>query len=394
MRPLAGGDAGMLQQGAEPEVSRKRLVLVGTGHAHLGVLRRLPSFVAAGHEVVVVAPGDFWHAGLTAAALGGRHAPTLGHIDVAGLVSSAGGRFVRANVAAVDPRHRLLRLDHRASLTYDLLSFDLEGRSAPIPGVEAFGDRSFALAPATRLVDLRRAVESQAARDRTRSLRIVVVGTGAPAVEAAANLLALGRRIGAPLSVTLLGGAGPPLPDLPAPAAERVVEILRTRGLDLRTGASGVTAVPGAVLADDGTRVACDVVVNASRPVSDLPGLDSGLALDAAGALRIDATLRSITDPIVFGAGSFAAVEGVSASRGTADFGQSRILARNLAAVLQGGPLASWRPRARAITTLNLGDGTGVVARGELWWHGRLPLLVKDQLDLRFVARHGRPPGE
>jgi hypothetical protein len=34
---------------------------------------------------------------------------------------------------------------------------------------------------------------------------------------------------------------------------------------------------------------------------------------------------------------------------------------------------------------MNLGDGTGLAARGSLWWGGRIAFWLKHWIDLRFL---------
>jgi hypothetical protein len=62
-----------------------------------------------------------------------------------------------------------------------------------------------------------------------------------------------------------------------------------------------------------------------------------------------------------------------------------------LIAALQGRPEAAFRafhPQRRFLQILNMGDGTGLAARGHWVWHGKLTLRLKDWIDRRFVATH------
>jgi NADH dehydrogenase FAD-containing subunit len=49
-----------------------RLVFVGAGHAHLYTLQRVSKLIAAGAQVTVIAPDDFWYSGLATGMVGGR----------------------------------------------------------------------------------------------------------------------------------------------------------------------------------------------------------------------------------------------------------------------------------------------------------------------------------
>jgi NADH dehydrogenase FAD-containing subunit len=57
-----------------------------TGHAHLYALKHLSRLIAAGYEVVVVAPDVFSYSGLATSVLSGRYPPGQDIVDVAALV--------------------------------------------------------------------------------------------------------------------------------------------------------------------------------------------------------------------------------------------------------------------------------------------------------------------
>ena len=66
------------------------------------------------------------------------------------------------------------------------------------------------------------------------------------------------------------------------------------------------------------------------------------------------------------------------------------VLLANLIARATDAPLKAYRPQARWLSIVDLGDGTGLATRGGLWSHGRAALWLKRRLDLGFVARAGR----
>src|SRR5689334_20040354 len=100
----------------------KRVVLIGAGHAQLYTLKRTAELVARGHEVVAVAPDNFWYSGLATGMLGGHYPPELDQIDVAALVERGGGRFVADHAVAIDRGARRVVLARGETLAYDALS--------------------------------------------------------------------------------------------------------------------------------------------------------------------------------------------------------------------------------------------------------------------------------
>jgi NADH dehydrogenase FAD-containing subunit len=172
----------------------KRVVLLGSGHAHLYTLARAAEFSRRGHELTVVAPDVFWYSGLATGMLGGLYPPDLDRVDVAALAERGGGRFFRDRVVGLDRRSRLVILERGSPLPYDAMSITLGSEAPENAGADPADPRIFAVKPIRRLWELRCALErrfSEAPRD---PLRVVIAGGGATACEVAANIEQLARR--------------------------------------------------------------------------------------------------------------------------------------------------------------------------------------------------------
>jgi NADH dehydrogenase FAD-containing subunit len=374
--------------------ARKRVVFLGAGHAHLYALKRTGEFVRRGHEVVAVAPDLFWYSGLATGMLGGIYPPELDRVDVAALVERGGGRFVRDAVAGLDPTTGTVRLVNAGEpLRYDVLSLTLGSEAPGIPG--ASGEAMYAVKPVRRLcelhVDLRRRFRGAAAADGAdRAVRVLVAGGGVTACELAANIARLAAADGGPVEITVVVGGGEALKQLPRrSAARKVVAALEQRGVVFRYG-SRVERIDGtAAVLTDGSMVPFDVFVNATglKPASLVRKF--GLPVDPEGALIVDEHLRSVADPTVHGGGDCIAVRGRELPKvGVYAIRQAPVLFRNLLAALDGKPPASFRPQRKFLWIMNLGDGTGLAARGSLYWHGRIAFWLKDWIDRRFLREY------
>jgi NADH dehydrogenase FAD-containing subunit len=252
---------------------RKRLVLVGAGHAHLYTLKRAASFVERGHEVTLIAPDDFWYSGLATGMLGGWYPPELDRIAVGALVSRAGG-LVQDYVTGIDTGGRTVTLGGGGALPYDALSLNRGSESDEV--------------------------------------------------------------------ITAAGHSHP---------------------YDLFLNATGLRPHP--------------LARAASLPVA------------ADGAMIVDAHLRSPADPVVHGGGDAVAFEGCRLPQaGVYAIRQAPVLCANLLASLEGQAPTRFVPQQRYLWIMNLGDGTGLAARGSLWWMGRSAFWLKHWIDLRFLRRY------
>jgi NADH dehydrogenase FAD-containing subunit len=116
---------------------------------------------------------------------------------------------------------------------------------------------------------------------------------------------------------------------------------------------------------------------------------DSGLTTSDDGGLLVDATLRAVDHPDMFGGGdciSFAPKPldrvGVHAVR------ENPVLMNNLAAAAAGRTdFRKYRPQRAYLLILNTGGGRGVLFRSGLVWRGRAAFRLKDYIDQRFMKQ-------
>lgn len=366
---------------------RRRILLVGAGHAHLETLSQASGVAAAGAELVALSPGPFLYSGLATGVLGGEYPEALDRIDVAALAARGGGRHVAGALRALDLRRGRALLEDGAEIGWDALSIAVG--SLP-PDVEGADDpaRCFAVKPIGRVHALRRELERRFAAEPDRPVRLAVAGGGATACEVALNAAALARRRGGRLAAVLLAGGGL-MRQAPAGAARSVARVLDARGIEVRDGARVARVEADRAVLRRGPPVPFDLFVNATglRPHPILGRL--GLPLSDDGALRLDPRLRSPADERVHGGGDCAAPEGAPLARvGVHAIRQGPILRRNLLAAVGAGRPATYRPQRRWLWILNLGDRDGLAIRGALWWRGRTAWALKDRIDRRFLARY------
>jgi NADH dehydrogenase FAD-containing subunit len=371
--------------------ARKRVVLVGAGHAHLYTLKHARAFTERGHEFILIAPGNFWYSGLATGMLGGYYPASLDQIDVGALATRAGGRFICDRVTQLDPANRQLRLASGSSTTYDALSLNLGSETPAIEGEQDRNERCFAVKPIHRLWDLHQAIVEHLRRDDVRRLGVLIAGSGATAFELAANILKIGRDGDAGLAVTILASGDEVLKQLPRRAARSVEQSLALRGLRVARNQRVKSVTGEAVITEDGQKHGYDLFVNATGLKPPSLAREAGLPIADDGAMIVDQHLRSPADDVIHGGGDFVAVEGHSLPKiGVYAIRQAPVLFRNLLACLQGKQPERFDPQPKYLWIMNLGDGTAVAVRGALWWQGRWAFWLKDRIDRRFLAEYSR----
>ncbi|MCF4122406.1 FAD-dependent oxidoreductase [Antribacter sp. KLBMP9083] len=126
---------------------------------------------------------------------------------------------------------------------------------------------------------------------------VVVVGAGFIGLEAVENLVRRGA------TVTLVQRGAQVLAPLDPEMAAPVLATLSSHGVDVRTGTTIAGAEAGHVLLSDGTRLAADLVVEATgvRPATEL-AVAAGLRLGPTGGVAVD-ELQRTDDPAIYAVG-------------------------------------------------------------------------------------------
>ncbi len=367
----------------------KRLVLAGGGHAHVEVLRRFAGAPPADAELVVVTPEpESPYSGMLPGHLAGFYAREEIFIDVARLAARCSARLVAARVASIRPAAREVVLDDGTRLAYDLLSLDIG--STPATG-RAQGVAAHALAVKPIPVFLERWQRLLAGAERGAVRRIAMVGGGAAGVEV---LLAIRHRLlaasgGRELEWHLLTDAAELLPAHP-PRVRRIFEsAFAARGIVVHRQAPVASVHADGVVTAEGLALPVDATLWATGAASAAFLRETGLALDAAGFIEVDETLRSTSHPEVFAVGDVASMRGTPRPKsGVYAVRQGPPLARNLAAALLEGPLAPYRPQRAALALITTGERYAVASRGPFTLQGAWVWRWKDWIDRGFMARY------
>lgn len=365
---------------------RSTVLLVGAGHAHLHVAARAGEFARLGARLLLLDPGHFWYSGMAAGVLGGRYPSSADRLDPGALIRAAGGDFLAGRAIGIEPGRRVVHLADGGTLDYDRLSLNVGSEVAALPAGAAGDSDVWPVKPVANLRALHRVVGDRLAGGTAR-LEIVVAGGGASGCEVAANLAVLGRGRPGTLRITLCARGGRLLPGAPAAAARRLAAHLSRLGVAVLTGAEVAAKRGTTVDLADGRRLRADMLAIATGLRAAALTRSTGLPWDERGGLRVTAALHSEADPRVFAVGDCAHfLPRALPKLGVYGVRAAPTLHRNLLASLDGRALRAYRPQARHLAILNLGDGTGLATWSGLWWHGRAAMRLKDRIDRKFMA--------
>ena len=173
------------------QIPAKRIVLLGAGHAHVGVLRAFARDPQPGTQVTLITQRQLTpYSGMLPGLIAGLYRHDDAHIDTLPLGAFAGANVIIAEATGLDlARKQVLCADH-PSVSYDILSIDI----GSAPGIGATPGAAQHAIPVKPIDGFLKRFD--AARTRIlateRPMRIAVVGGGAGGVEL---MLAMQHRL-------------------------------------------------------------------------------------------------------------------------------------------------------------------------------------------------------
>ncbi len=368
---------------------RRRLLLIGAGHAHAGVLRSIAEMPIPGVEIILVSPSPgVPSSGMLPAWLAGHYRWDEICIDFPSLCRRAGAQFLLDTVSAIDPDANQVTLASGAVLNYDFISLNIGPTLVP-PAHAGF--KLIPLRPLYQLQQPWQDLQDQVGQLAPGSkFAVLMVGAGAAGVE---SILAMQHALSALAPQVqwrfTLAGAGSEILNGIAPiAAHRLERRLAQRGIHVVRNFSALRCEGDAVLADDGRALKADCVFWATAAEAHRWPRASALLVDKAGFVRINHTLRSISHPNVFAVGDCASWDTPLPKAGVFAVRMGPVLAHNLRAAFAGEPLLPYRPQRRFLTLIGTGDENAVASWGIVGFEGKWVWRWKQRIDQRFLAAH------
>ena len=353
------------------------ILLLGAGHAHVEVLRRFAMRPEPGVRLTLIGrEPETPYSGMLPGVIRGDYTDAQAHIDLAPLAAAAGARLILGDATAIHLEAGTVAVTGRPGIAFDLLSVNVGGMPAVPP------EGGIAVKPIGRFLARLRQMEA----DLPYGARVAVVGGGPAGVELA---LALAQRWAGRLRLVLVSQTAEPLATAPRHARRVVRAALVDAGVELVSGVTAGAQRDGRLALSDGSAldVAAALWATGVRGPAFLAG--SGLACDAAGCVRVDATLRSLTDPRVFAAGDCAALAGSPRPKaGVWAVRAGAPLAANLRRTVRGEALRAWKPQRDALVILGLGGGRAVAWRNGLAVSGTAICHWKDWIDRRWMRMY------
>lgn len=349
------------------------LLLLGAGHAHLGVLRRWALNERPPGRIALLSPTyEAWYSGMLPGLLAARFAAADCQVELQPLCRAAKVELIVERAVGLTVAQRQVQLGDGRTLEAGWLSLNV-GAEVARPPQQGEAMHLLAVKPFAEFLAGWRSWQAE-------PQPLAILGGGAAGVELA---LALAERVPALAlfcAEALLAGHA-------AGLRLRALGHLRQRRVQVRehcpiSGIAGDCLLSGDKPVWRGTRLLL------ASGAQALPWLaQSGLDCDQGGFVRIAPSLQSLSHPQIFAVGDCASLPGARKS-GVYSVRQAPVLAANLNAVLRGLPLRAYRPQRQSLALLATGDGGALLGWREWSAGGQFCGRWKDYLDRGFIRRH------
>lgn len=364
---------------------KRRLLLAGGGHAHLGVLEALAREPVADTEITLVSPFPRQvYSGMLPGWIAGHYRLDECVIALAPLAARAGVAFRLAHVARLDLDARVAYTEAAEPIPFDLLSIDT-GPVSDRAAIAGLADHAIPLRPIESLIGQWERLLAHLA-DTHEPSTLSVIGGGAGGLELALAF-AFRAQAGLQLRVQLVAGRAGLVPGFPEAARARLLRLVHAQGVRLIVDDAVEITRHTILLADGGELTTQATIAAIGAAAAEWPRA-SGLATDAAGFIATNEYLQSTSHAFVFAAGDCATmVEHPRPKSGVFAVRAGPPLARNLRRALAEQRLRAYLPQRRALYLMSAGGRYAVASWGALCAEGGWAWRWKDSIDRRFIAR-------
>jgi len=362
---------------------KKRLVLIGGGHAHMVTLASMHEVVAKEHDVIVIGPSDHhYYSGMGPGMLSGTYRPEEIRFATRHVVEKQGGRFIKDKATGIDPEKKVVFLENNEPVPYDVLSCNA-GSHVPKPEIEGDREDIFTVKPIERLMEARDRLKDHFKRH---TAHVVIIGGGPSASEVAGNVWQLAAETGRQMPRITVCAGSRFMSRFPASVRQKIVTTLTRREIVIREGVYVKSVSAETVTLNNGETLPADFVFLALGVRPSAIFAESGIATGPDGGMRVNRFLQSTQYPDIFGGGDCIYFQDQPLDKvGVYAVRENPVLYHNLVARLEGDELMPFDPGGDYLLIFNLGGRVGVLKKRWLEFGGRPAFIIKDYIDRKFM---------
>ena len=371
----------------------KKLLLVGAGHAHIGLLRRLRGTPLINADITLISeqPQSIY-SGMLPGWMAGHYILDDIRIDIAAQCKQAGVHFIQQPIVKIDAKSQRVMTADDYDHSYEVVSLNT-GADTDMHWLNnadtnnADTNSVIAIRPLHSFVNQWSQVLATA--QRSECYRLAIVGAGAAAIELVMAAQVALQRINSNHQVSLICGTAL-LSGFDVRFRKRVIRQLER--LNIKVIYERATAYQNGKLITETMSsqqsFSIDTVIAATGVTGAAWTASTDIVTVDRGFIAVNAVQQSVSHPNVFAVGDVATrVDNNIAHSGVHAVYGGAVEADNLLTFMidQNKPLQRYQPRRRTLYLLSCGDKYAIASWGKYSWQGRWLWYLKRYIDQRFV---------
>ena len=363
----------------------KRLVLLGGGHSHILLLKKLGMRPLEGLITTLVTPdATMIYTGMLPGAIMGNYDQNDIQVDLVKLANYANSRVIFDSATDINLEKKNLSLEKRNPLSFDILSIDI-GINYSLPQLKGF--EKFVL-PIKPFRDFFSSWEQFLAGldAQGKEPAITLIGAGAAGCELALAINLKLKTLGHIPRITLIDRYAAAA-HLPIKVRKKLISYLEENNIVLKENAHISSVSEKVIHFREGKEMISDLTISTAggHPHDWLSTTE--LKLDK-GFVETSQKLQSISHDFVFATGDCAAIQDYPLQKaGVFAVRASSILYRNLERYLNSRVLLNYTPQKKFLQALIVGYKKALIFRGASSVSGYIPWLYKNFVDRAFLKK-------
>ncbi|MGP4076086.1 FAD-dependent oxidoreductase [Halobacillus sp. K22] len=357
----------------------KRLLLVGAGHAHLEVIRRLKSEAWSNVEVCLISSSRYqYYSGMFSGFTEGLYTLEETRVSLEKVTREARIHFIEKTAVSLRPKQKKVICHDGSVYPFDVVSFDIGSQSLP----KDFEDTvARTIKPNYQFIS-----QIEEIRNTTHPL---IVGGGAAGTELALSIQTYKEKNQIPGQVKLVT-AEKVMNEFPKLVSTRLKSLLTKKGVQVWEDESVKEIHENYIVTDSGNKIRHTSVLWLGGASAEPIFKHSGVEVDERGFALVRDTLQFQEYDYIFGSGDCVTLaeypelqkSGVYAVK------QGPVLWNNLSQYLSGQPLQEYDPQKNALYILSTGKEQGFMVYGPLSHHSHQAWKLKNKIDRDFMAKY------
>ncbi|MCP3849100.1 MAG: selenide, water dikinase SelD [Gammaproteobacteria bacterium] len=392
----------------------KDLVLVGGGHAHVGVLRQFAMNPIAGLRITLITRDIHTpYSGMLPGYIAGHYDYDDCHIDLGPLARFAGARLYHAEVSDIDLDKKQIFVTKesvagdRPPISYDLLSINTGSRPSAV-NVMGVAEHAISAKPIDiflqrwqKVVDEIKQISSHHSKKTTQQAhyKLTIVGGGAGGIELALatqhrlqELLREQKCNPDLLSMTLINSDSDILSSHNQGVRKIFSRVLKKRKINLINNTQVTEVTKDQIKTSTGETLSSNAVIWVTHASAPAWIKEAGLDVDPQGFICVNEYLQSTSHEGVYATGDIASLPDPRPKSGVFAVRQGPFLADNLCASLTTGIYKAYKPQKDFLGLISTGDKHAVASRGQWSFQSDWLWRIKDWIDRSFMKKFSQLP--